>query len=44
MKLCASVFGLCFFIQTASANDLLLFGGSNHDEFLGCLVCNEYKC
>jgi hypothetical protein len=43
MKLCASVFGLFFFIQTAFANDLLLFGGSNHDEFLGCLVCNEYS-
>ena len=43
MKLCASVFGLFFFIQTAFANDLLLFGGSNRDEFLGCLVCNEYS-
>ena len=37
---------LIFFIlsaQTALAKDLLLLGGSNHDEFLGCLVCNEYS-
>ena len=25
-----------------NATDLLLFGGQNHDEFLGCLVCNEF--
>lgn len=26
-----------------NATDLLLYGGQNHDEFLGCLVCNEYS-
>ena len=25
-----------------NATDLLLYGGQNHDEFLGCLVCNEF--
>jgi len=24
------------------AKDLLIFGGDNHDEFLGCLNCSEY--
>lgn len=23
--------------------ELLLFGGPNHDEYLGCLVCSEFK-
>jgi hypothetical protein len=28
--------------STASAQRLLLFGGSNHDVFLGCFSCNEF--
>ena len=27
----------------SSANDLLLYGGSGQNEFLGCLVCNEFS-
>jgi hypothetical protein len=27
---------------SAEAKDLLIFGGSGHDEFLGCLTCSEY--
>ena len=27
---------------SAQAKDLLIFGGSGHDEFLGCLTCSEY--
>lgn len=30
------------FIFTANAQDLLIFGGNNHDVFLGCLSCNKY--
>ena len=30
------------FSQNAFARDLLLYGGDNHDKFLGCLVCNEF--
>jgi hypothetical protein len=44
---------LCGFIQPANASnsDLLLFGGSNHKDFLGCIncpshdtksICNDY--
>ena len=29
--------------STASAQELLLFGGSQHDKFLWCLTCNEYS-
>ena len=28
--------------SSASAQELLLFGGRNHDVFLGCLNCSEY--
>lgn len=35
--------GLILFAESALAKELLLYGGSNHDEFLGCLVCNEYS-
>lgn len=34
---------LICFGQSVLARDLLLYGGSNHDEFLGCLVCSEYR-
>lgn len=27
---------------TSSPRDLLIFGGKNHDVFLGCLSCSEY--
>lgn len=27
---------------TSAATELLLFGGSNHDQFLGCLGCGKY--
>ena len=27
----------------ANARELILYGGQNHDEFLGCLVCNEFR-
>ena len=43
MKLNIILIFFIFSAQTALAKDLLLFGGSNHDEFLGCLVCNEYS-
>lgn len=26
----------------AISKDLLVFGGDNHDEFLGCITCSEY--
>lgn len=28
--------------RCAGADDLLLFGGRNHDVFLGCLTCTSY--
>lgn len=28
---------------TANARELLIFGGGNHDEFLGCFNCDEYS-
>jgi hypothetical protein len=43
MKINIISMSFIFVAQTALAQDLLLFGGSNHDEFLGCLVCNEYS-
>ena len=43
MKLNIILIFFIFSAQTALAKDLLLFGGSNHDEFLGCLICNEYS-
>ena len=27
---------------TVLSKDLLVFGGSDHDEFLGCITCSEY--
>lgn len=40
-----NIFLVCFIlsVQTALAKELLLFGGSNHNEFLGCLGCSEYS-
>ena len=37
-----------FVVISVSANafaqgDLLIFGGPGHDQFLGCLVCNEFS-
>jgi hypothetical protein len=29
--------------HTASGQELLLFGGSEHDVYLGCLNCNQYS-
>ena len=43
--LCLSItvlVGSIMWIQNAFAKDLFLYGGSSHDEFLGCLVCNEF--
>ena len=37
---------LFLLIQSFNANaesELLIFGGEGHDEFLGCLTCNEYS-
>ena len=37
-------FHILFFIPCISlAQDLLIFGGSGHDDFLGCLKCNVYS-
>jgi hypothetical protein len=33
---------IIFFCTKVYAQDLLFFGGSGHDEFLGCLTCSEY--
>src|SRR3972149_5646703 len=27
----------------SAQKELLVFGGPSHDQFLGCLVCNEFK-
>ena len=43
VKFHAILLGLILFAESALAKELLLYGGSNHDEFLGCLVCNEYS-
>ena len=32
-----------FFPVTAYAQELQIFGGSGHDEFLGCLTCSEFS-
>ena len=29
--------------STSTAQSLLIFGGKNHDVFLGCLNCNKYS-
>jgi hypothetical protein len=29
--------------ELPAQKELLVFGGSSHDQFLGCLVCNEFK-
>lgn len=35
---------LCLLLPLiTSAQELLIFGGFNHDDFLGCLKCNEYS-
>ena len=37
---------VAFFVvlsSTANAQELLLFGGTGHDVFLGCFNCNEYS-
>ena len=34
---------LIAFCTRALTQDLLLFGGSNHDEYLGCLKCSESR-
>ena len=31
----------CLLADIAGAQELLLYGGENHDEFLGCLNCNK---
>ncbi|RHJ76377.1 hypothetical protein [Parabacteroides sp. AM08-6] len=39
------VFLITFWLTSlvASAQTLLLFGGKDHDEFLGCINCNGYS-
>jgi|TARA_B100000315_G_C14441585_1_gene524931 hypothetical protein len=32
-----------FFFTVVSAQDLLIFGGKGHDDFLGCLSCSGYS-
>ena len=32
----------CLLAGIAGAQELLLYGGEDHDEFLGCLNCSEY--
>lgn len=40
----ALIIALSFTVCQANASgDLLIFGGSGHDQFLGCLVCNEFS-
>ena len=34
---------LLFFSHVVIAQNLLIFGGKNHDTFLGCLNCNKYS-
>ena len=29
--------------SSSYAEEFLLFGGNNHDEFIGCLICNEFS-
>lgn len=31
-----------FFCQPINAQNILIFGGKNHDVFLGCLNCDKY--
>ena len=44
-KMMRSVLGFCLALITLAAHgqDLLLFGGDGHEDFLGCLRCNEYS-
>jgi hypothetical protein len=32
-----------FFCSSAIAQELLLFGGHKHDQYLGCLRCSEFR-
>ena len=40
--LCLAI-ALLFCGAESEAQDLLLFGGENHDDFLGCLRCNKFS-
>ena len=42
MKKLYSVLLFVFLVNICFAQTLLIFGGKNHDEFLGCLNCNKY--
>jgi hypothetical protein len=40
--LLAMVFSICSISNSIAQDDILIFGGDGHDQFLGCLVCNEF--
>ncbi len=41
--LIATLVLLCSAANARAAGDILIFGGDSHDQFLGCLVCNEFS-
>jgi len=42
MKKILLLFLLFFTFNIITAQNILIFGGKNHDVFLGCLNCNKY--
>lgn len=43
MKLISILIVIFVPFANAIAQDILIFGGSEHKDFLGCLSCNEYS-
>lgn len=43
MKILFILFSLLIISVEVSAQTLLIFGGDNHDVYLGCLNCNKYE-
>lgn len=41
--LALTALNVSIFVTALSAQDLLLFGGEGHDDFLGCLNCDQYS-
>ncbi|MGH9340479.1 MAG: hypothetical protein ACRD1R_13035 [Acidobacteriota bacterium] len=42
MKIVAALIAFALASPTASAQELLLFGGRNNETFIGCLNCSKY--
>ena len=41
--ICLCILLTLIFSSSAYSQELLIFGGSGHDKFLGCFNCNPYE-